>query len=228
MNSSIDCQALQRLPVRARIEHEVVRPDVIRPPSRREAAADPLRHASPRPSTRHLQPCATPDAMGTIGAHRHATPRQEHRGFADNRSAGTAPASSRIAASTGASRFASTRLVPQRRTRHREQRARSPRRARPRLARTRPARRRTRGAHHFFRATSRITSISRSRSATSFFSSTVLLLELPQPLHVHGLELAEPLAPGVDRLVADAVPLRDLRHRAPIRLAQDLHHLLFA
>jgi hypothetical protein len=56
----------------------------------------------------------------------------------------------------------------------------------------------------------------------------VLLLELPKPLHVDRLQLAESLAPGVDRLLADAVLLGHLRHRTLVRLAQDLDHLLFA
>jgi hypothetical protein len=34
-------------------------------------------------------------------------------------------------------------------------------------------------------------------------------------------------APGVDRLLADAVPLGHRRHRIAIRLPDDRHHLLF-
>jgi hypothetical protein len=56
----------------------------------------------------------------------------------------------------------------------------------------------------------------------------VLLLELAEPPHVDRLELPEPLAPGVDRLLAYAVLLGHPGHGAPVRLTQDLDHLLFA
>jgi hypothetical protein len=60
-------------------------------------------------------------------------------------------------------------LIAQRRSRHREQRAGPPRRETtlPAIRNLLPA---SRHAHQFFAATSFITSISRSRSATSFFS----------------------------------------------------------
>src|SRR5689334_22813318 len=59
--------------------------------------------------------------------------------------------------------------ILQRRSRYREQRAGPPRRETklPAIHHLLPA---SRHAHHFFAATSFITSISRSRSATSFFS----------------------------------------------------------
>ncbi len=60
-------------------------------------------------------------------------------------------------------------LVAQRRSRHREQRAGPPRRE-PTLPAIRHSPPASRHAHQFFAATSFITSISRSRSATSFFS----------------------------------------------------------
>jgi hypothetical protein len=55
----------------------------------------------------------------------------------------------------------------------------------------------------------------------------VLLLELPQPFDVSGLQRAEPLPPGVDRLIADAVLLGHLGDRPLVGLAEDGHHLLF-
>ena len=55
----------------------------------------------------------------------------------------------------------------------------------------------------------------------------VLLLELAQTLHVGWFQRPEVLAPAVDRLRAHAVLLRDLRHRPPIGLPQDRHHLGF-
>ena len=55
----------------------------------------------------------------------------------------------------------------------------------------------------------------------------VLLLELPQALHIGGLQRAEVLPPAVDRLGADPVLLCDLRHRPLVGLPEDRHHLLF-
>lgn len=59
-----------------------------------------------------------------------------------------------------------------------------------------------------------------------FLEPCVLALELPQPLDLVGAHAAEALAPGVDRLLTDAVPLGYLRNRIAVRLAQDAHHLL--
>src|SRR5215469_1883704 len=55
----------------------------------------------------------------------------------------------------------------------------------------------------------------------------ILCLKLPQPTHVVRLQAPEPLAPGVDRLLANPVPLGDRRHRLAIRLPDDRDHLLF-
>src|SRR3954447_9255768 len=68
----------------------------------------------------------------------------------------------------GILRFLET-LVTQRRSRHRQKRADSPRRETT-LPTIRNLLAASRHAHQFFAATSFITSISRSRSATSFFS----------------------------------------------------------
>jgi hypothetical protein len=59
------------------------------------------------------------------------------------------------------------------------------------------------------------------------FQPAVFLLQLPQALHVRGLERAEMLPPAVDRLRADAVLLRHLRHRSLVGFTEDRHHLLF-
>src|SRR6185437_368311 len=55
----------------------------------------------------------------------------------------------------------------------------------------------------------------------------VLAFHLAQTLHVHRLELAEALAPAVDRDIADPMLLGDLGHRGLVRLPQDLDHLPF-
>jgi len=55
----------------------------------------------------------------------------------------------------------------------------------------------------------------------------ILGLELLQAPDVARLKAAETLAPGVDRLLADAVPLGHRRNLITIRLADDRDHLLF-
>src|SRR5450631_1830772 len=56
----------------------------------------------------------------------------------------------------------------------------------------------------------------------------ILGLQGLQLLGVRHLHLPEPPPPHVDRLLAHSVLLGHLRDRRPVRLAQDLHHLLFA
>src|SRR5690606_21974128 len=55
----------------------------------------------------------------------------------------------------------------------------------------------------------------------------VLLLQVAQLLDVGRFQLAEPLAPHVQGLLADAVLLGHLRDRRLVGLAQALDHLLF-
>src|SRR6516225_508539 len=55
----------------------------------------------------------------------------------------------------------------------------------------------------------------------------VLRLEVPQAPDVGRLQATETLAPSVDRLLADPVPLRHRRNLVAIRLADDRNHLLF-
>src|SRR5690606_22637264 len=55
----------------------------------------------------------------------------------------------------------------------------------------------------------------------------VLGFKLPQPLHVRRVQLAEALAPAVQRLFADLVLAGDLGHRYAVGLPQDRHHLFF-
>ena len=63
------------------------------------------------------------------------------------------------------------------------------------------------------------TSISRSRSLTSFFSRGFSAWNC--------FSLRTSLAPAADRLLADPVPLGHRRHQLAICLAQDRHYLLF-
>jgi uncharacterized protein YjbJ (UPF0337 family) len=55
----------------------------------------------------------------------------------------------------------------------------------------------------------------------------ILLLEVPEPFHIGGLQRAEVFPPGVQGLRTDAVLLGDLRDGLLIRLPQDPDHLLF-
>src|SRR5262249_53535411 len=218
-------QALQRLSIRARVEHEVVGPDLVGS-TRRERPRPSRGDASPRPAPRHLEPGSTPDPMRSIRAHAHSTPLEEH--------SDPAIPEARVLSTELAHRFdhrlialGQDRFVTERRTRHREQ-AGIPggviRRARARSGPAAFARWRSpffsrHFAHHLDLEVA---------LRHQLLQLQILLLELAQPPHIRRLELPEALAPAIDRLVADAVALRHLRHWAPIRLAQDLHHLLFA
>jgi hypothetical protein len=71
-----------------------------------------------------------------------------------------------------------------------------------------------------------ITSISRSRSASSFFSWAFSFSEPPQSTHVVKLKRSEPLLPGVDRLFADTMLLGHYRNRVPVGLPKHRHDLL--
>jgi hypothetical protein len=66
-----------------------------------------------------------------------------------------------------------------------------------------------------------MTSISRSRSTTSFFSRAFSVSSCFRRLDVVRLKAPDTLAPCVDRLLADPVPLGHHRHRLAIRLADD-------
>jgi len=59
------------------------------------------------------------------------------------------------------------------------------------------------------------------------FEPCVLLLKLSKPSYIERLELPEPLAPEVYRLLRDAVLLRRLGDRPCIGFPQDPNHLLF-
>src|SRR5436190_1223381 len=76
-------------------------------------------------------------------------------------------------------------------------------------------------AHQFFAATSFMTSISRSRSATSFLEPRILLFEPLQPAHVVRRQPTKAFAPCVDGLLADPVPLRHRANLVPVRLPHD-------
>jgi hypothetical protein len=162
-----DGQALELLAVGAMIEHEVVGPDLVRTARRlrsRPSRGNPLL----RPLARHLQPCRPPQSMRPARAHAIAV--------APKKDADAAIAVARILRRQllhpldhGRVLRRLATLVAQRRSRYREQRAGPPRRETtlPAIHNLPPA---GRHAHQFFAATSFITSISRSRSATSFFS----------------------------------------------------------
>jgi hypothetical protein len=137
-------------------------------------AARPLRsrasrgEALPRPLARHLQPSRPPQPMRPARAHAIAV--------APEKDADAAIAVARILRRQLLHPFNHRRvfrglatLLVQRRPRHREQRAGPPGRETTLPAHTQLAAA-SRHAHQFFAATSFITSISRSRSATSFFS----------------------------------------------------------
>ena len=57
--------------------------------------------------------------------------------------------------------------------------------------------------------------------------SGIFLFQLAQAPHVANLQLAVSLAPGVYRLLAYCVALRNLRYGPSIGLAQNLDHLVF-
>ena len=204
----------------AQVEHEVVRPDVIdRSGGHRAGPAqgDP----APRPPPRHLQPRLAPEAMGPVRAHRVPFAFQENPNPAI-----AVPRILRRTTHRGQRRgipVDQPRLVAQRGPCDGEQGARAATRqtACTCIRDLRPAHA---CAYHFFRVISLSTSISRSRSATK---PAVLLLELPQPLHIGGLQRAEVFPPGVERLGADAVLFGHLRNGPLIGLAEDRHHLLF-
>jgi hypothetical protein len=61
-------QALERLPVRTRVEEEVVRPDLIRR-GRRRRTRPARRHAAPRPLPGHLEASLPPQAIQAVGTH---------------------------------------------------------------------------------------------------------------------------------------------------------------
>jgi hypothetical protein len=125
-------------------------------------------NALSRPLARHLQPCRPPQPVSAAGAHGMTVAAEEdphapiavawilRRQLLHPRHHGGILR--RLAA-----------VIIQCRSCHREQRAAPPRRepALPAILNLPPA---SRHAHHFFAATSFITSISRSRSATSFFN----------------------------------------------------------
>ncbi|CAI10690.1 hypothetical protein, INTERPRO suggestion: probable Aminoacyl-tRNA synthetase, class I (plasmid) [Aromatoleum aromaticum EbN1] len=81
--------------------------------------------------------------------------------------------------------------------------------------------------HTFFPAISFMTSISRSRSASNFFSRAFSCSSWRSRLTSSGVHRPEVLAPRVDRLLAHPVLLRHFGDRRLIRFAQDRHRLGF-
>src|SRR6185437_2701625 len=160
-------QTLKLLTIGTGIEDEIICPQISRARCRQRARAA-VRNPSSRPLSRHLQTTLAPQAVSSIGAHPMSTTLQEDldtaiaiRGilggqFLHHRH------HRRIAADQ-------PRLVVQRGPRHRHQRARSSDRYSS-LMQVRDLSTTNGRAYHFFAAISFINSISRSRSASSFFS----------------------------------------------------------
>jgi hypothetical protein len=74
-----------------------------------------------------------------------------------------------------------------------------------------------------------MTSISRPPSATIFLSRLFSWVELPEPLHIGGLQAPEPLSPDVDRVLGDPVLLRrppGARRVAATSVSQSLRDLV--
>src|SRR5216684_8992134 len=71
-----DRETLQLLRIRTRIEHEVVRPHVIRPGGRHRSGP-PGRDSAPRATSRYLQRRLTPEPMRAIRTHHMARAREE-------------------------------------------------------------------------------------------------------------------------------------------------------
>ena len=70
-------QTFQLLTVGAGVEDKIVGPHVIGSESRQRARPT-ARYPSPRPLSRHLKPCKTPDSMYAIGTHHLTLPFQEN------------------------------------------------------------------------------------------------------------------------------------------------------
>ena len=161
-----DGQALQLLAVGAPVEHEVVRPHLV--------GATRRVRPWPRPGAcAFAAACAAPAAspFATDGAHvRSSSDDRRGRGkcgCAGSHNADTAPTAPPSAPAPAYPSRPSA-AITQRRPRYRDSvQARRGRGPPPAIRYSRPA---SRHAHHFFAAISFITSISRSRSATSFFS----------------------------------------------------------
>ena len=159
-------QAFQLLPIRTAIEDEVARPHVIRRHGRRRSWSAGG-HPSAEAAARHLQPGGPPQAMQALSADLNALAPEEHLN--------TSIAVPWILQRERPHRTddwrvldGPHRLIPQRRARHPQQRAGASTRQAPlyRVADLPPTDRR---AYQCFLPISFMTSISRSRSATSFF-----------------------------------------------------------
>jgi hypothetical protein len=167
VNSSVTVRQLELLAVGTMIEHEVVGPDLVRSAWRlwlRPRHCDAL----PGPLAWQLQARDAPEPVGSPDTHPMAVSAEKD--------ADAAVAVARILRrklphplDRGHVLRCLATAVAQRRSRHRKQRAGPPHRETtlPAIRNLPPA---SRHAHQFFAATSFMTSISRSRSATSFFS----------------------------------------------------------
>ena len=195
-------QALELLPVGAMVEHEVVGPHLVRP-GRRLRPRPARRRALARPLARHLQPGGPPQPIGPPGSSSDDRRGRGRCGCAGSRSADTAraelahPRQHRRVLRGFARSIVPAPSAPLRAA------CRPAAATGPGPSHTPPACAASRHAHQFFAAISFITSISRSRSATSFFSRAFSPSScLQPPARRSPANVAEPLAPRVDRLLA--------------------------
>jgi hypothetical protein len=160
-------QTLQLLPIGASVKYEVVSPDPVLGHGRyrpRPRTAD----TSSRPFLRHLQPLRRPDPIRPVGAHRQAAPLKKDLDTAILE-AGILTRQITHRRLDGLILRRHPRAVAERRARHQQQRTGSTYRNPPVECVTHLQPKGPR-ACDFFALISVITSSSRSRSATSFFS----------------------------------------------------------
>src|SRR5205823_1675926 len=206
------------------VEHEIVGPG---PGSARRAPAGAA--APPKPAC--VAACAAPAGLphATTGTpdqgSSDARHGQEKSGSDDSRSAGTAPTAPSCARSPAhpwptSGPGSSTPIAPQRTAcRSAAPRAHAP--GHTPLAAGGPARSPVFCGDFLHHLDLEIT------LGHQLLEPGVLRLELPQAPDVARLQAPETLAPSVDRLLADPVPLGHRRNRIAVRLADDRDHLLF-
>src|ERR1700741_3609360 len=163
-----DRQALELLAVGTVIEHKVIGPNLVRTAWCLRSGASGRRQAPSRSLARHLQARKLPQPMRSAGAHAMTV--------APEKDADAPIAAERILLrpllhplNNGCVLRHLAAAVAQPRSCHAEQRA-GPSHREATLSAIRNLTSTSRHAHQFFAATSFMTSISRSRSATSFFS----------------------------------------------------------
>src|SRR6266487_3432932 len=203
------------------VEHEVVGPDLVRLGWRLRARAR-RRNPLPRPLARHLQARRTPQPVCPARAHRVPVTAKKDADATVAVAAPTAPSSARSPAHPwpASGLGSSTPIAPQRTAcRPAAPRAHAP--GHTPLAAGEPARSPVFCGIFLHHLDLEIT------LGHQLLQPRVLRLELPQAPDIGRLQAAETLAPSVDRLLADPVPLGHRRNLIAIRLADDRDHLLF-